>query len=777
MLAAQDTIEIREGLAISGVVRGGRLPIANDPIQAALVDGTFRWPKAGDAIGERKWADAKAGADGAFPGNLFGGGFLAVTVTLPAARTMLLEASGHGMAYVNGEPRQGDVYGYGYVRLPVRLQAGANRFLFSSGRGNFRARLLSPKADVTIDLGDPTLPDPAPGDDALAGIVLRNATDGFVRGLRMEAAAPGLRKTTELRTLAPLTVRKVAVALPVPEPDKPGEYTVQLRLLRGGQLLDTAELKITKTTREATRRRTFFSAIDGSLQYYAVVPPKKPGPGNGFVLTVHGASVEAISQARAYRAKEDFTIVAPTNRRPFGFNWEDWGRKDGMEVLELALARYPHAKDRVYLTGHSMGGHGTWHLGTLYPDRFAAIAPAAGWVSYWTYGGGYQTPENPSPMERLLRRTLNVSDTLARGSNTQTQGVYVLHGAADDNVPVQQARIMRDALAPTHPDYTHFELEGAGHWWGDDSVDWPGIFEMFARRRLAQNPDQIDFVTPNPRASATMHWVKVVQQDRPLEMSRVTAHRLADSTRIDTENVRTLEIARSGLRSNRVSIDGKTLVVPATGPVTLRKGPGGWKVGKAVGAGEKNPDRSGPFKEGFNRQMVFVFGTQGTPEENAWAYAKARYDAEQWYYIGNGAVDLVADRDLDLKATKDRNLIVYGHAGMVRGWSALLGGAPVGVTRDGVRVGDRRVSGDDLAMLFVVPRPGSDKATVTVVGATGPKGMRLTYRLPYFSGGVAYPDWLILRSSALRLGVSAFVGGGYFTPDWKVDPSDSVWQN
>ena len=51
-------------------------------------------------------------------------------------------------------------------------------------------------------------------------------------------------------------------------------------------------------------------------------------------LSVHGASVEATNQARAYAQKDWGHLVAPTNRRPYGFSWEDWGRMDALEVLE-----------------------------------------------------------------------------------------------------------------------------------------------------------------------------------------------------------------------------------------------------------------------------------------------------------------------------------------------------------------------------------------------------------------------------------------------------------
>ena len=42
----------------------------------------------------------------------------------------------------------------------------------------------------------------------------------------------------------------------------------------------------------------------------------------------------------------------------------------------------------VCLTGHSMGGHGTWHLAANDPDQFLAIAASAGWASFDTYPSG-----------------------------------------------------------------------------------------------------------------------------------------------------------------------------------------------------------------------------------------------------------------------------------------------------------------------------------------------------------------------------------------------------
>src|SRR6185295_13979105 len=98
-------------------------------------------------------------------------------------------------------------------------------------------------------------------------------------------------------------------------------------------IFDEQPLTLSVVSPDATRKITFDSEIDRSVQYYAAVPVKGPAERTlekrpGLVLSLHGASVEAIGQARAYAAKDDLVIACPTNRRPYGFDWEDWGRAD-----------------------------------------------------------------------------------------------------------------------------------------------------------------------------------------------------------------------------------------------------------------------------------------------------------------------------------------------------------------------------------------------------------------------------------------------------------------
>jgi hypothetical protein len=88
------------------------------------------------------------------------GSYLAVEIGSEDERILILEASGHALVYLNGEPRVGDPYSHGYVRLPFQLRKGSNTFLFQAGRDHrVTARLRAPAAAAVLNPGDVTAPD------------------------------------------------------------------------------------------------------------------------------------------------------------------------------------------------------------------------------------------------------------------------------------------------------------------------------------------------------------------------------------------------------------------------------------------------------------------------------------------------------------------------------------------------------------------------------------------------------------------------------------------
>ncbi|MGZ5546244.1 MAG: alpha/beta hydrolase, partial [Limisphaerales bacterium] len=200
-----------------------------------------------------------------------------------------------------------------------------------------------------------------------------------------------------------------------------------------------------------------------------------------------------------------------------------------------------------------------------------------------------------------------------------------------------------------------------------------------------------------------------------------------------------------------------------------------WAQSEAPTSKLKNPKRYGPFKEAFYHRMIFVYGTRGTAEENAWAFAKARFDAESFWYRGNGSIDVIPDTKFNPDKEKDRSVILYGNADTHGSWKALLGESPVQARRGEIQISDRTLRGDDLACLFLRPRLGSDVACVGVVTGSGLAGMKLTDRTPYFMSGVEFPDCTVFGVDALSKGGDGARTAGFFGPDWSVEKGEFAW--
>jgi predicted peptidase len=120
--------------------------------------------------------------------------------------------------------------------------------------------------------------------------------------------------------------------------------------------------------------------------------------------------------------QKDFPFIVVSPQLPLAMgNWSDL--IDPVNVLLSQIqATYSVDPQRVYLTGLSMGGFGTWEFALRYPRRFAAIVPIA---------GGYRHQSNAIPE--------NICDL-------KDLPVWVFHGAQDINVVPSQSEDMVNAL-------------------------------------------------------------------------------------------------------------------------------------------------------------------------------------------------------------------------------------------------------------------------------------------------------------------------------------------
>jgi len=731
----------------------------------------------------------KADGDGRVETDTLRNGWAFCAYEAAEAGTVLVDGRGFHSFFVNGDRYAGDFYRHGFLRQAVPLRKGTNRILVRAIRGGFTMRFAAAEGRCSLAPGDATLPDLRRGRrlDSHGAVVVLNHTGEPLADAVLEVGDGRVfaRELIPVRTVLPHGATKAVFPLTqIAEPDGSrldgkGRYRLPVTLRSRSTQYTTLYPMDVRAPGEAYRE-TRISTIDGSVQEHAVRPPIRVEEGREYALylSLHGAGVPCLNQARAYAAKPDAFVVAPTNRRRFGFDWQDWGRLDALEALEHALAEFPVDESRVHLTGHSMGGHGTWYLGSLYPHRFAAIAPSAGWASFFTYGGGML----PAGGDRLepFRRTQIENDPLLFLRNLERTPVYILQGEKDDNVPADQPRRIIEKLEVFHRDFVYHEQPGAGHWWGRECVDWPPLFDFCRRHRRVAKPHRFSFRTFNPAVSARFAWATIETQERSGDLSRieVEADPRAGTVEVSTENVLTFTLDLRGLFPGdraKIVVDGVELEREAdwwwvftraygdrwadAGGSTERDDPRVWKH-----YASKSGRLAGPFKLAFANDMVWVYGTRGTPEENAATLAKVRYDSLVWWYRGNGAPAILRDRDFAPGRFEGRNVILYGNEETNGAWKKLLPDSPVVVARDRVSVGERRFDGD-LGALFVRPSGGR---LVGAVGMTSARAGRMMQQARYFVSGSAVPDWVVFGDEVLMVGMEGVAAAGYFEHDWSL---------
>ncbi len=820
-----DTIIVKEGLALS-LVRGyAELIIAPNPIEAKLALGTWEAPQLDEHVtmanGDvQTWRSISADEKGWFSDSILRNCYVYASVVVPSDRVMILEAMGDEMVYVNGSPRSGNPYclkdiweswepRFDYSHLPVNLKKGKNELLFRCSRGRLKAQFYPPLRSVMFNTRDITTPDfivdhPI---DMWGSVVIVNCTEKSVEDLKIVSSLGTDRHNTPVGTIQPMSVRKIPFHVIAPAQKEKGTALVPLTLLskRGDkkEIIDSVSVQFRVLGSNDNHKETFFSSMDSSVQYYGINPKFSTGEKGSIevmasryalFLSLHGASVEAINQSGSYFPKSWGHIVAPTNRRPYGFNWEGWGRLDALEVLDVVTQRYIIDMDRIYLTGHSMGGHGTWHLGALYPDRFAAIGPSAGWISFWTYRYRGQQAADTTDVRKMIRRATAPSETFDHLPNYTQLGVYILHGSEDDNVPPEQSRSMVEKLQNVHHDFVYHEQQGVGHWWdisdepGTDCVDWSPMFDFFARhaRPFAHQIREVKFITANPSVSSKNNWLTIDAQHEQLKLSSAAIRYDPGVQRFSgvTKNVArlALDLDFGYLMENlTVELDSqKITILPGSmhdSKLWFEMTAGKWNVASAPSVELKGSHRYGTFQEAFRNNVMFVYATGGSREENKWAFDKARYDAEKLWYQGNGSVEVMADTKFDVLKDANRNIILYGNKNSNKAWSTLLAESPVEVGRGYVRIGNEKFRGKNLACIFVRPRAGSRNASVGVVSGTGIIGMKLNNRLPYLNPGIGLPDCTVFDSGILAKGEEGILMTGFFGLDWTVEKGEFVRKN
>ena len=166
------------------------------------------------------------------------------------------------------------------------------------------------------------------------------------------------------------------------------------------------------------------------------------------IIYLHGGSSRGTDTIKLYCCgipdqiwrKRDFPFIivapqCPINQRWSTDNWFD-------NFYEEITTKYRVDTNKVYLTGVSLGGSGTWYLAIKYPEKFAAIAPMSGFTRH---------------MHFIMKNTEKLIDI----------PIWAFHGKIDKVVEFEDTEWIINQLKGKNKDLKFTVEPGVGHW-----IDW-----------------------------------------------------------------------------------------------------------------------------------------------------------------------------------------------------------------------------------------------------------------------------------------------------------------
>jgi len=207
--------------------------------------------------------------------------------------------------------------------------------------------------------------------------------------------------------------------------------------------------------------------LDGvTYRYQVFVPPTfDPHTKWPVILFLHGVGSRGedgfrqtdIGLPHAIRkdvSRFPFIVVMPQCRK--NKKWIDRTMQaEALAALESSIREFHGDRNRVYLTGLSMGGYGVWDMTAQHAGIFAAYVPIS--------GGIHGPPKVPDARVNLAADP-NVRDPYAEtAKRIGTTPIWFFHGSDDDTVPVEESRKMAQALKAANANFRYTEYAGVGH--------------------------------------------------------------------------------------------------------------------------------------------------------------------------------------------------------------------------------------------------------------------------------------------------------------------------
>lgn len=210
--------------------------------------------------------------------------------------------------------------------------------------------------------------------------------------------------------------------------------------------------------------------------------------GYGLVVCLHGAGFTGEAYLERWQARlgEDYVLVCPT--APMGAWFTRGAEELVLATIRSVQRRYHIDPDRIFLTGMSNGGIGTWVIGMHQAPLFAGLAPMA------------------SGLDDVLMPFL---------ANLRTTPVYMIHGAKDQVMPVELSRTIAGELGAIGYSHVYREHErehpmAGGHYFPREEL--PDLVAWFDRQRRNPVPMTVTVVREASHFQS-FGWVRIDATD------------------------------------------------------------------------------------------------------------------------------------------------------------------------------------------------------------------------------------------------------------------------
>jgi hypothetical protein len=328
-------------------------------------------------------------------------------------------------------------------------------------------------------------------------------------------------------------------------------------------------------------------------------------------------------------------VACPLARGSMGY--QGIPEQDVYDVLTDVERRLPVDRDRVYLTGISMGGGGALWLAETHPDLWAGVVA-------------------------LCADTMPESDELA--GNLLNVPVRLYHGELDTIVPVSSSRLWQRRLldAGVPAGYSEYPLVRHNVW--DLAYSRGGALQWLAGLRRDRSPERVRFATRSYQYSSE-YWVRIDGLS-PGTLASIDARRSAiGDIQVTTRNLEGFTIAADARWPAQVTIDGVAVRTKRSAPLSFSKSSTGWRQAIVPPAG-KRAGAEGPIVSAVSSRHIYVYGTLGAQTaEELDARRNVAQAAAAWSTLRSRlllTLPVKADSEVTAEDLDSSDLVLFGTA-------------------------------------------------------------------------------------------------------------------